>query len=210
MQRDVVEEYVGGSPVPFELRHVERRDAAEHRRQILAAARDLFAQRGLEAVSMHQIARGAGVGQGTLYRRYTNKGELCLDLLHESIERLCDDIEGYVREYASSPPLERLDGVIRRLADFSEAHAPYLSAAEEAFCGSRRALQFSNWFYRRLHATVAGLLAESEGHGDPNLITVMADAVLAALSPDLYLFQRHERGFTQAQILDGLRRIYTR
>src|SRR5690242_18987874 len=70
-----------GLPELFrEPRRHERRDAAEHRQRILEVARRLFAEQGVEAVSMHQIALAAGIGQGTLYRRYANKSELCLDL----------------------------------------------------------------------------------------------------------------------------------
>jgi len=51
----------------------ERRDAAENRQRILATAIRLFEQFGVEQVSMNQIATEAGIGPGTLYRRYRNK-----------------------------------------------------------------------------------------------------------------------------------------
>src|SRR5436309_15903750 len=73
-------------------RRHERRDAAEHRQRILEVARRLFAEHGVEAVSMHQIARDAKIGQGTLYRRYAHKDELCMDLLQERQERFVDEI----------------------------------------------------------------------------------------------------------------------
>jgi AcrR family transcriptional regulator len=56
-----------------------RRDAVENRERLLAAARELFAERGFE-VTLDDIARHAGVGVGTAYRRFANKGEL-LDAL---------------------------------------------------------------------------------------------------------------------------------
>ena len=59
----------------------ERRDPAENRRRVLEVARDLFAERGVDHVSMHEIARAAGIGQGTLYRRYAHKGLVCMALL---------------------------------------------------------------------------------------------------------------------------------
>ncbi len=65
----------------------ERRDTVEHRQRILDAARALFATKGVDTTSMHEIARSAGVGQGTLYRRYADKGELCGALLSESLHR---------------------------------------------------------------------------------------------------------------------------
>src|SRR4051794_8640134 len=61
----------------------ERRDAAEHRRRILIAARALFAAQGIDATNMTEIARTAHIGQGTLYRRFAHKGELCEALMKE-------------------------------------------------------------------------------------------------------------------------------
>jgi AcrR family transcriptional regulator len=64
----------------------ERRDAAGSRRKILGAARRLFKSRGVDHVSMHEVGRAAGAGQGTLYRRFEHKGALCSALLAEQIE----------------------------------------------------------------------------------------------------------------------------
>ena len=55
----------------------ERRDASENRQRILKAAQKLFDKYGVEQVSMNQIASEAQVGSATLYRRYSNKSELC-------------------------------------------------------------------------------------------------------------------------------------
>jgi AcrR family transcriptional regulator len=52
-----------------------RRDAAENRARILAAARVIFDEEGLDA-GMDEIARRAGVGVGTVYRRFDSKEEL--------------------------------------------------------------------------------------------------------------------------------------
>ena len=49
-----------------------RADAERNRERILAAARDVFAERGLDA-PLEAIARRAGVGQATLYRRFPTR-----------------------------------------------------------------------------------------------------------------------------------------
>ena len=51
----------------------ERADAARNRARILAAAEELVAEQGIEAVSMEDVARAACVGTGTLYRRFGDR-----------------------------------------------------------------------------------------------------------------------------------------
>lgn len=63
-----------------------RKDAALNRDRLLAAASELFAERGLD-VTLNDIAHHAGVGVGTAYRRFANKEEV-IDALFE--QRLQD------------------------------------------------------------------------------------------------------------------------
>jgi AcrR family transcriptional regulator len=60
-----------------------RRDAQANRERILEAARAVFAEEGIEA-SVEQIAQRAGVGMGTLYRRFTTKHDLVEAVIAES------------------------------------------------------------------------------------------------------------------------------
>ena len=57
-----------------------RRDAVRNYHRIVAAARDVFGESGTEA-SMEEIAARAGVGVGTVYRRFANKDALIDELL---------------------------------------------------------------------------------------------------------------------------------
>jgi AcrR family transcriptional regulator len=61
-----------------------RKDAERNRRRILDAARELFAQRGL-GVTLNDIAHHAGVGVGTVYRRFPDKDVLIESLFEESM-----------------------------------------------------------------------------------------------------------------------------
>lgn len=190
----------------------ERRDAAEHRRRILETAQHLFAAHGVQAVSMHQIAREAGVGQGTLYRRYAHKGDLCIDLLYEGHERLNKHIATLLATKAASPALERLDGVLVSMVTFFEEQWPLL---EPVVANTREWLcdvseQKSPPPYLWLYELLKSLLTEAVERGELVELDVAytADAILATLHPMIYRIQRQERGFSQERILQGMRRIY--
>src|SRR3954464_5470810 len=75
-----------------------RRDAERNRERILAAATDAFARGGL-AVTMDEIARRAGVGVGTVYRRSPDK-----DLLIEALfEQRIDELVGLAEAARDNP-----------------------------------------------------------------------------------------------------------
>src|ERR671926_1617013 len=64
-----------------------RRDAARNRERLLAAARELFAEHGLD-VTLNDIAHHAGVGVGTAYRRFANKEEVIDALFEEGLQNI--------------------------------------------------------------------------------------------------------------------------
>jgi AcrR family transcriptional regulator len=63
---------------------VLRKDAARNRELLLAAAREVFAERGLDA-SLDDVARRAGVGVGTAYRHFANKYELAGAIFQQEV-----------------------------------------------------------------------------------------------------------------------------
>jgi AcrR family transcriptional regulator len=64
-----------------------RRDAERNRQRILAAAAQVFTERGLD-VTLDEVARAAGVGVGTVYRRFPDKEALVAALFRERIDKL--------------------------------------------------------------------------------------------------------------------------
>src|ERR1700744_974403 len=64
-----------------------RRDAERNRQRILAAAAEVFTERGLDA-TLDEVARAAGVGIGTVYRRFPDKESLVTELFRDRIDGL--------------------------------------------------------------------------------------------------------------------------
>lgn len=207
-------------PDPFRAhgRH-ERRDAAEHRQRILEVARQLFAQHGVDAVSMHQIALAAGIGQGTLYRRYRHKGELCVDLLRERHEQFMEEIVTLLKAPVESPALKRLDGVLAHCVAFLEEQGALMAPSaltdpRGIMCDEandpRRLSPNHVPFYLWLQQLFAELLAEAVDRDElaPLDIPFTTDTILATLNPLFYRFQRQDRGLSPERILQGLHHIY--
>ncbi|MDN4520383.1 TetR/AcrR family transcriptional regulator [Mycolicibacterium austroafricanum] len=64
-----------------------RKDAERNRRRVLTAARELFAVKGMEA-SLNDVARHAGVGVGTVYRRFATKEELVEAIFGSAVDEV--------------------------------------------------------------------------------------------------------------------------
>jgi AcrR family transcriptional regulator len=153
-----------GKPEEQEPKTRERRDARENREKLLEAAKELFAAQGIASTSMHEIAKTAGVGQGTLYRHFADKGEICHALIKEDIaafrERLGAVITG---TWALESPLARLDTLISEKIRLTESHLSLFAAMETE---SGRTRRFRGPFHRWLQERIIELLAEAIERGD--------------------------------------------
>lgn len=87
----------------------ERRDARANRRRLLDAARAALAEHG-PGVSVNEVARAAGVGVGTLYRKYPTKADLLLALLLEIHDELSAAIAE--RTAGAGDSIDELRGLI--------------------------------------------------------------------------------------------------
>jgi AcrR family transcriptional regulator len=165
----------------------ERADAARNREKVLAAAARLFAEKGVEAVSMDAVAAEAGVGKGTLFRRFGDKSGLAVALL-DARER---DLQQ--RILSGPPPLgpgapapERLTAFVAAYLDYLFAHLDLVRMSETASPGAR----YRIGAYRFWHRHVAILLAESRPgcDADPLSHTLLAamGAEAAAALQDAY------------------------
>lgn len=189
-----------------------RADAMHHRTVILKTARDLFSKNGIDQVSMHQIAKTAGVGQGTLYRRYAHKGELCLDLLLDTADKNCDEISNYLQKHQDDPIEVRLDKALAYSLDFIEEQCRWLSAIKAPSCEDHQTLIYHSPLYKSRHKLFRELLAEVPGRNDcqPLDTTFIADLIMAGIAPNLFLFLRDDRGYTKDEIREKLYNLYFR
>ncbi len=73
----------------------ERKDAQRNMERVLQAAHELFAERGAD-VTMEEVARRAGVGVGTVYRRFPSKEQLFAVVSHAA----CDDMRRCLHQAA--------------------------------------------------------------------------------------------------------------
>jgi AcrR family transcriptional regulator len=131
----------------------ERADAARNRAKILTAAARLFERHGVAEVSMDQIAGEAGVGKGTLFRRFGDKAGLAMALVDEREQ----DLQGSVLSGPpplgpGAPPDERLIAFFTAYARFLEANLDLVHLSETASPGARYRVG-AYWFWH-LHVRI--------------------------------------------------------
>jgi AcrR family transcriptional regulator len=170
----------------------ERGDAARNRALLMEAARRLIDERGTDAVTMDDIAAAAGVGKGTLFRRFGSRSGLMMVLLDED-ERASQQafMFGPPPLGPDAPALDRLLAFGRARLTFAHTHHELLVAANrdpQSRYGAAAAV---------LHTHVRMLLASAGTTGD---LDAQTDALLALLEAAYVEHQLIERNRTlQAQ-----------
>jgi AcrR family transcriptional regulator len=172
----------------------ERADAARNRLRILQAAADLVGERGIEHVSMEDVACRAGVGTGTLYRRFGDRAGLALALLEEDTREFQDAlITGPAPLGPGAPAAERLRAFGEGYLDLMERHADLLVEAGATERDGRGPYA--------LYAThLAILLAEAAPQLDAPLT---ARWLLASLSPGHFVHARRRLGWELERLKAG-------
>ncbi|MCV7444174.1 TetR family transcriptional regulator [Mycobacterium paraense] len=166
----------------------ERGDAARNRALLLRAARELVAERGADAVTMDDVAAAAGVGKGTLFRRFGSRAGLMMVLLDED-ERASQQafLFGPPPLGPDAPPLDRLVAFGRERIRFVHTHHALLSEA------NRDPQNRYNAPATVLRTHVRLLLAAAHTTGN---LGVQTDALLALLDPDYVEHRLNEGGHT--------------
>nr|WP_306220336.1 TetR/AcrR family transcriptional regulator [Cohnella sp. WQ 127256] len=181
---------------------------------ILQTANELFNQHGVQPVSMHQIAKTAGIGQATLYRRYAHKGDLCLDILDDYGHQLVELITVYLEENKQSPAGERLGGIIDYWIDAIEEKSSLISGLVTAMeskmnCEDERGNYFHSPMYHFFRKKISELLSEvvQSDLQPPFDADLTAHFIICSLSPNGYFHIKQEKEYTTSQIKLHLRRL---
>ena len=173
----------------------ERGDAARNRTLLLEAARRLITERGTDAVTTDDIAVAAGVGKGTLFRRFGSRAGLMIVLLDED-EKVQQQafLFGPPPLGPGAPPLERLLAYGHARLKFVTAHQALLSDA------NRDPQMRFNAPATLHHRHVTVLLEDASTTGD---LDAQAAALLALLDADYVHHQLTERGQTLTTLGDA-------
>ncbi|WP_138751516.1 TetR/AcrR family transcriptional regulator [Paenibacillus sinopodophylli] len=172
---------------------------------ILHTANHLFAEHGVESVSMHQIAKSAGIGQGTLYRRYSNKGDLCMELMKDNFDTFIAEIGQYLESAAQLTVHERLCGVMRRIIAFLEKKLPWIGVMQSF---NKVEEQKSDFFqsppYLYLHGVLSELFIEALEKKEVNHIDpyYAAHSFISIQSPHTIKQLRVVMGYSCEEIQD--------
>lgn len=170
----------------------ERVDAVRNREAILDAARRLLREQGAASITMDRLAWEAGVGKGTLFRRFGDRASLFRSLLDDTERRLQDAfIRGPAPLGPGAPPGRRLIAFGHALIELTDERGDLLLAAEP----NRPGMRYASPVHAAYRSHLSSLLEEI----CPEQAEYLADILLAALAPDLILHQLH-RGLTLAEL----------
>jgi AcrR family transcriptional regulator len=180
----------------------ERTDAARNRAKILAAAEGIVAARGVGGLQMADVAAAAGVGVGTLYRRFGDRSGLAYALIdRREREFQAAFIEGPPPLGPGAEPAARAKAFLRALADRTAEQLDLLLMAETASPLAR-----FGGAYDAYHGHLSMLIGQIRPGADAHCL---ADALLAPLAAPLLAHRLGETGVERVKsalddLLDGL------
>ncbi|MCX6397620.1 MAG: helix-turn-helix domain containing protein [Propionibacteriales bacterium] len=173
----------------------ERSDAARNRDAVLCAAQQLIDRCGVDAVTMDAVADAAGVGKGTVFRRFGNRAGLMARLLDESEAAFqASVISGPPPLGPGAPPRERLLAFGRARLVSNLTNADLLLAASGADTGR----SYAAYSFTATH--VRYLLGQLDVGGD---VPLLATALLAPLEVPILRQQLTIEKMSVERISDG-------
>jgi AcrR family transcriptional regulator len=172
----------GDAEPPPRPRRRRRADAQRNAELLLAAAKEVFDEHGVDA-PMDDIARRAGVGNATMYRHFPTRRELIVAVYAEEVTELCDRGQALLHDRA---PGQALFGWLQAfIAHVASKRALALAIPNDP--GGQRSALFDRW-HRAMHATASALLTHAQQAGavraDLEVADLLALATAIALTAD--------------------------
>lgn len=179
----------------------ERADAARNRRKIVAAARQIATDQGVEHLTMDSVAVAAGVGVGTVYRRFGDLSGLAHALLSEREREFQHAfMHGPPPLGPDASPRRRIQAFLEGLIDRVEDQSVLLQVAETATPDAR----YTSGAYTVHRDHLANLIGKLDQDADADYL---ADALLAPLAASLLLHQWHARQMSTERIKSGITQL---
>lgn len=192
-------------------KHTIRSTKTDYEDLILTTANELFQKHGIENVTMHQVAKVTNIGQATLYRRFANKGEICMGILSNDTEEFLNSLDEFIGNSGDTlSPLDQLEGVIWRIADYINSKAKTLVIIKNEYSRDLQLLQFNHPTFLYLHELISGLYSKALRAGEVVDIdvTITTQLLVAALSPDLFLYQQTTTEISKEAMIKGIQQLY--
>jgi len=187
---------VVGEPRP------ERADARRNRLRVLEAAERLFTEHGVKNVSLDAIAAEAGVGKGTVFRRFGDRAGLAVALLDEREQELqAKIISGPPPLGPGTSPLLRVTAFLDAYLDLLDRHVALFMDSENASDGARYRIGSYHLWHRHLSHLIESARPDLDAD-------YTAHVVLAPLAADLHNALR-EQGYELDRMKAGLRAVAT-
>lgn len=183
-----------GNLIPLDNSKTPRADAVRNRKRLLKTALRLFHETSVDCVTMSAIAKAAGVGKGTLYRHFSDKGELIHALLDEDMRDFQQETLLRMRSMQDAHSALRwfLEQGVIWVVEHSEL---LLEASQETVEILRHPAHL--WWRQ----TIRGLLARMDVSGDVDYI---CDVLYVMLDVRTLRFQRFTHSYDVERIVSGL------
>ena len=186
-------------PIAGQVPVAQRADAVRNRRKILAAAEAVAARKGFADLTVEEVARTAGVGVGTVYRRFTDRAGLLNALLHDrELELQQAFLTGPPPLGPGAPAPQRIRAFLHAMVDRVDVKRELLLSLEAGLAKSRDSRSAPGSVH---HTHLAMLVREARPDADAHYL---ATALLAAVAPGTVDRHQREYGATLDDVKAGL------